>query len=78
MKLLTVAALSAVLVVPCFSNAIVSSSSPDIPFPRQLGKKTSLTAASPDIPFPRQLGKKTSLTAYSPDIPFPRQLGKKS
>jgi hypothetical protein len=69
-KLLTVAALSAVLVVPCFANAKVSASSPSMPFPRQLGKSV---AYSPSMPFPRQLGKSV---AYSPSMPFPRQLGK--
>ena len=70
MKLLTVAALSAVLVVPCLANAKVSASSPGMPFPRQLGKTV---AYSPGMPFPRQLGK---TVAYSPGMPFPRQLGK--
>ena len=58
MKLLTVAALSAVLVVPCFANAIVSSSSPNVPFPSSLGKKTSVVADSPNVPFPSSLGNK--------------------
>jgi hypothetical protein len=76
-KLMTVAALSAVLIVPCFANAKVSANSPANPFPRQLGKNV---AYSPAIPFPRQLGKKGTIAviADSPANPFPRQLGKQS
>jgi hypothetical protein len=69
-KLLTVAALSAVLLVPCLANAKVSANSPSMPFPRQLGESV---ANSPSMPFPRQLGKSV---AYRPSMPFPRQLGK--
>jgi hypothetical protein len=51
-KLLTVAALSAVLGVPCFANALVSSNSPNIPIPLPGGGKKAITAFSPNIPIP--------------------------
>ena len=72
MKLLTLAVISAVLVVPSFANAKVLANSPGIPASRELGKTV---AYSPSNPFPRQLGK---AIAYSPSNPFPRQLGKTS
>ena len=49
MKLLSVAAFSAVLVVPCFANAKVSVGSPNLPFPRDLGR--SVAMRSPNLPF---------------------------
>ncbi|HEX4580494.1 MAG TPA: hypothetical protein VH139_00465, partial [Acidobacteriaceae bacterium] len=69
MKLLSVAALSAVLLVPFVANAKVSNFSPSAPFPH-LGK--SVVAFSPSAPFPH-LGK--SVVAFSPSAPFPH-LGK--
>ena len=46
MKLLSVAAFSAVLVVPCFANAKVSAGSPNLPYPRDLGR--GIVAGSPN------------------------------
>src|SRR5580698_4416982 len=75
MKLLLVAAFSAVLVVPSFANATVSSSSsPNLPFPTSLGGKKAYVAYSPNLPFPTSLGGKK---AYSPNLPFPTSLGGK-
>ena len=75
MKLLLVAAFSAVLVVPSFANATVSSSSsPNLPFPTSLGGKK---AYSPNLPFPTSLGGKKAIVAYSPNLPFPTSLGGK-
>src|SRR6202046_2585930 len=75
MKLLLVAAFSAVLVVPSFANATVwSSSSPNLPSPTSLGGKK---AYSPNLPFPTSLGGKKAIVAYSPNLPFPTSLGGK-
>jgi hypothetical protein len=49
MKSFSVLALTAVLAVPCFANASVSSS-PTLPYPRA-GK--SAVALSPTLPYPR-------------------------
>ena len=76
-KLLTVAALSAVLVVPCGANALVSSSSPNLPFPTSLGGKKAVVASSPNLPFPTSLGGKKAIAAGSPNLPFPTSLGGK-
>jgi hypothetical protein len=92
MKSFSVLALSAVLTVPCFANAIVSNSSLNLPFPtsrgkvamsspglpapRQLGKAFSFAMGSPGLPAPRQLGKAFSFAMSSPGLPAPRQLGK--
>src|SRR6202012_2822469 len=78
MKLLLVAAFSAVLVVPSFANATVSSSSsPNLPFPSSLGGKKAVVAYSPNLPFPSSLGGKKAVVAYSPNLPFPSSLGGK-
>jgi hypothetical protein len=67
MKSFSVLALTAVLAVPCFANASVSSSSsPTLPYPRA-GK--SAVALSPTLPYPRA-GK--SAVALSPTLPYPR------
>ena len=69
MKLLSVAALSAVLVVPCFANAKVSAGSPNLPYPRDLGR--GIVAGSPNLPYPRN-----GIVMNSPNLPFPRDLGR--
>ena len=76
MKLLIVAALSAVLVVPCVANAIVSSS-PNVPFPTSMGSKKGVVAYSPNVPFPTSMGSKKGVVAYSPNVPFPTSMGSK-
>jgi hypothetical protein len=67
MKLLTLAVLSAVLVVPCFANAKVSASSPNLPYPRN----GIALSASPNLPYPRDLGRGIIFKG-SPNLPYPR------
>jgi hypothetical protein len=75
MKLLIAAALSAVLTVPCFASVKVSTASPNLPFPKNLGGKKALVG-SPNLPFPKNLGGKKALVG-SPNLPFPKNLGGK-